>query len=202
MQLALFHSLDSRPRRAIKLLTEVLDADETSWRAMRSRGDAYLSIGDHRSAVKDYRKAMELKPDDSGILNNLAWVLSTSPDDDVRKGEEAIKLATKACELTEYEAAHILSTLASSYAETGDFENARKWAAKAVEMSEEGDDNHDQLGQELESYKQEKPWRERQETKEKRGTQEEDAAGNLIGSDREPHLLLCLAATSSGSTAA
>jgi len=38
-------------------------------------------------------------------------------------GEKAIKLATKACEETEWKAAHIISTLAAAYAENGDFEN-------------------------------------------------------------------------------
>ncbi len=167
MQLALYHSLDERPRKAAKLLTEVLEVEGDNWRALRSRGDAYLSVGDHAKAIADYRKAMELEPEESGILNNLAWVLSTSPDDEVRNGEEAVKYATKACELTEYKAAHILSTLASSYAENGDFENAKKWSAKAVELSKVDDENHEQLKAELESYKEGKPWRERQETKEK-----------------------------------
>ena len=70
-------------------------------------------------------------PEESGLLNNLAWVLATSPNDKVRDGKRSIELATKACELTEYKEAHILSTLASGYAEEGDFETAKKWSAKA-----------------------------------------------------------------------
>jgi hypothetical protein len=45
-------------------------------------------------------------------------------------------LATKACELTDYKEAHILSTLASTYAELGDFETAIKWSEKSVELGE------------------------------------------------------------------
>ena len=58
---------------------------------------------------------------------------------------------------------HRASTLASSYAEIGDFDNARKWAAKAVELSE---DLKDQLQKELDSYKKNEVWRELQETEE------------------------------------
>ena len=74
--------------------------------------------------------------EDENLLNNFAWVLATSPDDKLRDGERAVKMATEACELTGYETPHILSTLAAAYAETGDFENANKWSQKAVETSQ------------------------------------------------------------------
>jgi hypothetical protein len=67
--------------------------------------------------------------------------------------------------MTDYKEAHILSTLASGYAEIGDFETAIKWSTKAVELGE--GEMKDQLQQELESYQQSKPWREKQDTKEK-----------------------------------
>jgi len=101
---------------------------------------------------------LKLAPDDQGVLNNLAWVLATSPDAKLRDGRRAIELAEKACELSEYKLAHILSTLAAAYAETGDFDRAVEWSTKAVEL---GDENHgDALKKELESYKAKKPWRE------------------------------------------
>lgn len=103
----------------------------------------------------------------AGLLNNLAWVLATSPKDDVRNGKRSLELALKACELTEYKEAHILSTLASAYAETGDFEKAREWSGKAVELgSAEENSQLDQLKKELESYQENKPWREEQKTEE------------------------------------
>jgi hypothetical protein len=34
-------------------------------------------------------------------LNNLAWVLCTSPEDKLRDGKRAVELAAKACELTD-----------------------------------------------------------------------------------------------------
>jgi tetratricopeptide (TPR) repeat protein len=109
--------------------------------------------------------ALKIQPEDSGLLNNLAWVLATSPEDELRDGQRALELATKACELTDYEEAHILSTLASTYAELGDFDTAVKWSEKAVEAGE--GETKNQLKEELESYREQKPWREKQETKEK-----------------------------------
>jgi hypothetical protein len=93
--------------------------------------------------------------------------LATSPEDKLRDGPRAIKLATKACEVTEYKKPHILSTLAAAYAETGDFETARKWSGKAVELGTKDKEVDEQLQKELESYQQKKPWRERQTVEEK-----------------------------------
>jgi hypothetical protein len=68
--------------------------------------------------------------------------------------------------------------LAAAYAETGDFENARKWAAQAVELGRaEGHEQLEQLEKELESYKQEKAWREEQTTEE---NEKPLATGNVI----------------------
>ena len=72
-------------------------------------------------------------------------------------------MATRACEITEYKLPHILSTLAACYAETGDFEQAIQWSKKAVELEEaENGENLSDLKNELNSYEESKPWRERQ----------------------------------------
>ena len=146
------------------------------WEAYRGRADAYLGMGEHSKAVDDYSKAIEGMPEDSGLLNNFAWLLSTSTFDTLRDGQRAVKLAERACKITEYKAAHILSTLAASYAETGDFEKAVEWSTKAVKM---GDGQVvEQLAQELSRYKEKKPWREKQEVAEE---EKEDLDKDLDG---------------------
>ena len=155
---------------------------------LRGRGDAYLSCGKHSDAVEDFQEGVSLLKEineiqkENGLketafneilLNNLAWVLATSPDDDVRDGELAIKLATQAAELTEYKQAYILSTLASGYAETGEFDIAIEWIEKALELNREvaakADDKSEtdrqfkSLNEELDSYRNNKAWRERQD---------------------------------------
>ncbi|MGD9635098.1 MAG: tetratricopeptide repeat protein [Pirellulales bacterium] len=164
--LATFYLVGGQPRKSIETFTKVLEAEPENFRALRFRGDANLNIGNHAAAVSDFDEALKLDGDDEGLLNNFAWVLATSPDDKVRDGKRALELATKAADMSSHSVPHILSTLAAAYAETGDFENAQKWSAKAVELGE-NDEAREQLGKELESYKAGKPWREKQEQDDK-----------------------------------
>ncbi|HMO13398.1 MAG TPA: tetratricopeptide repeat protein [Pirellulaceae bacterium] len=170
---AMFHVAAKRSRFAIQLYDQVLKEEPDSVRALRGRADAYLNIGDHDKAIADYEAALAITPDDEGILNNFAWVLSTSPDDHIRDGARSLELGLKAAELTEYKKAYILSTLASCYAESGDFELARKWATKAVELAE-SDEQRESLQKELDSYLKNEPWRIRESEDEDKDKNEED----------------------------
>ncbi len=173
LQLANLYLQDKRPRKAIELATGVLKRDPENVSALRTRADTLLGLGDHAAAIKDYERAIKVGIDNpalrSGVLNNLAWVLATSPKDDLRDGDRSIKFGTEAAELTDFKEPHILSTLAAGYAEKGDFEEAIKWSSKAVEIGHEQEhDQVEQLEEELESYRENKPWREEQETEENR----------------------------------
>lgn len=156
LQLGMFYSADKQPRKAVETFEAVLTADAKNWMAFRGRADAYLTIGKQAEAISDYEAALKLQPKNSGILNNLAWVLATSPEDKLRNGKRSLELATTACELTEFKEAHILSTLAAAHAELGDFTKAVEWSKKAVELGKD----QPQLSKELASYEKGKPWRE------------------------------------------
>ncbi len=158
MQLAYIYTLDRKQQKSIEIFTEILRKDPNNAAALRGRADTYLGIGKHAEAIADYQRAVKLRPDDPGILNNFAWVLATSPKDELRNGRRALEMAERACKLTDYRQAHILSTLAAAYAEIGDFDNARKWSEKAVELG--SDDQKAALRKELETYRAGKPFRE------------------------------------------
>ena len=168
-QLAMLYNAADRPEDAVEIYNELIEDDSEDVDALRGRGDAFLSLSKHKEAVADYMEALKIDSERDGVLNNLAWVLATSPFDEIRDGEKAIEYAKKAAELTEWKEAHVLSTLASGYAETGDFEKAKELINKALEISED-EDQREGLNNELESYLDEKPWREDQlkELEEKR----------------------------------
>ncbi len=176
-QLGMLHLAAKQPRAAIAEFTKAIELDSEQFGSWRGRSDAQISIGEHAKALTDLEKALELKPDDDGVLNNLAWLLATSPEDALRNGKRAIELATKACEVTEWKEAHIISTLAAGYAETGDFETAKKYSRQSVELGSEVDDVKLQLEKELKSYEEGKPWREKQTL------EEAELAGLIVAVD-------------------
>jgi tetratricopeptide (TPR) repeat protein len=161
LRLAMLYGAKKEYRKAIDAYSVTISQEPKNWFAFQGRADTYLGIGKQADAMQDYEQALKLDPDNSGVLNNLAWLLATSPDAELRDGKRAIELAAKACDVTDHKQAHILSTLAAAYAETGDFETAKKWSSKAVEIGE--DAMKEQLAKELESYKEGKPWREMQQ---------------------------------------
>jgi Flp pilus assembly protein TadD len=93
-----------------------------------------------RDAVAEYRHALALKPDQPEALNNLAWVLATCPDETVRNGAEAVRLAERACRLNGYAQPRELGTLAAAYAEAGRVPEAIEAAQKAVSAATAGGD--------------------------------------------------------------
>jgi hypothetical protein len=71
-------------------------------------------------------------PDSPRMLDELAWLLATYPDADVRDGAEAVRLAERACKLTDRRVPAFLATLAAAYAETGDFSRGVAAAEEAL----------------------------------------------------------------------
>jgi protein O-mannosyl-transferase len=92
-------------------------------------------LGRTREAVVQYREVLKLDPDLPTALNNLAWALATSPDDPLRNGAEAVRLAERACELTQYTQPWFVGTLAAACAEAGRFPEAIATAEKAVQLA-------------------------------------------------------------------
>ena len=162
LQMAVVHHSQKNHAETIAITDKLLKADPANWRALRLRGDAYLSQGNQASAIKDYDAALKVEPKEPGLLNNLAWVLATSPDDKLRDAERARELAELACEATQYKMPHIISTLGAAYAEAGDFDGAKKWLLKALDLAADDDAQKDHLRKELASYEKREPWRELQ----------------------------------------
>jgi thiol-disulfide isomerase/thioredoxin/uncharacterized protein (DUF736 family) len=71
--------------------------------------------------------------DNPGALNAMAWGIVDSMPSEQQNLDFALKVANRACELTEYKDAMILDTLARCYWEMGDRYKAIAWQKKAVE---------------------------------------------------------------------
>lgn len=158
LQLGTILTIQKQSSKAIEIYGEFLKDHPEEAGILRARADSSLNIGKQVEAVADYEKAFKDLSKDSGFLNNFAWVLATSPDEKLRDGKRAVKMATEASELTEYKQAHILSTLAAAYAESGDFDNAIKWSIKSAEIGTE--EHAEDFKKELATYKAHEPYRE------------------------------------------
>lgn len=95
-----------------------------------------FQLGNFQKAVEHYRNALKLKPDWIDVLNNLAHILATRQQDLTVNPAEALTLARRACELTNYKSPAILDTLAIAQAATGKFEQAQQTALKAIQLAE------------------------------------------------------------------
>lgn len=161
LELGLLYAGKKDVPKAVDAFSAAIKLEPKREFAYHLRADTYLSKGMRKKAIADYERALRFDDKNSGVLNNLAWLLATAPEEELRDGDKSLHLATLACEITHYRQAHILSTLASAYAEQGDFAKAREWSQKSIEVAE--DSMKEQLRKELASYEKEQPWRERQE---------------------------------------
>jgi tetratricopeptide (TPR) repeat protein len=116
-------------------------------------------------AIASYRAALRLRPDWPDAMNNLSWLLSTHPDDKIRNGEEALRLASTAYNATRRRIPLSLDTLAAALAESGRFEDAVKTQSAAIAAAEQLGDP--KLAAEFRSrpYAQGKPYRENPTTR-------------------------------------
>ena len=109
-------------------------------------------------AIADYEQAIKLDPNDGLACNNLAWLQATCPDARFRDGHKAVENANRAYQLSGGKSAAAIDTLAVAYAESGDFEKAKQWQAKVIEMATNEKEKEDYRSR-LRLYEQGKPYR-------------------------------------------
>jgi tetratricopeptide (TPR) repeat protein len=103
--------------------------------AYRMRAGLAVERGRYQQAVADYNLAVRLAPGDAALNNDRAWLLATCPDPRFRNGEQALRDATVACELSGWKVFNRLATLAAAHAERDDFESAVRRQREAIGLS-------------------------------------------------------------------
>ncbi|MFL6278795.1 MAG: tetratricopeptide repeat protein [Vicinamibacterales bacterium] len=112
----------------------VLDPDYTP--AHANLAEAYAARGTRARAAEQFARAVEIDPDNPFLLNRLAWLLATSPEDGIRDGSRAVKLAEHAVSITGRQDIMSLETLSAAYAEVGRFDDAVSVGREALSLAE------------------------------------------------------------------
>ena len=99
-------------------------------------GQVLAALGRGAEAINQYRYALALVPDLVPALNNLAWVLAADREATNRNGAEAVRLAERACTLTDRQIPVLVGTLAAAYAEAGRFKEAMETAQQARALAQ------------------------------------------------------------------
>jgi tetratricopeptide (TPR) repeat protein len=102
-------------------------------------GDLHYRRQHFAEVQKAYEKSLALRPDQPQVLNNLAWLLATCPDDRLRDPPRALELAQRAAELEE--SAFILDTLAESHFANANYAQAVEAGRRALALAR-GDRSH------------------------------------------------------------
>ena len=123
----------------------------------------YYQQGLAAQARDHWTTLMSYQPDEPDVLNSLAWLKATGEEPQLRDPQDAVRLAKRACELTGFEDAAHLDTLAAAYAAAGKFTEAVETAEKAIELAESAGRGAlaDRIRKRLEYYKAGEPWREK-----------------------------------------
>jgi tetratricopeptide (TPR) repeat protein len=113
-----------------------LEPSNASYRA--NLGLVYEELGRPAEAIAQYRECLKIDDRNMPVLNTLARLLSTSSDSAIRDGTEAVRWAERLLNMigTNHPArAEALDTLASAYAEAGQFHKAVDTARQAIQSA-------------------------------------------------------------------
>lgn len=131
------HSRKGDYASAVTDLTEALKYYQNYTDAYGNRSFAYRKLGRFKEAVTDLKQAMKIDATDYKPVNDHAWILATASDASVRDAKSAVKEATRACEMTQYNNWNALDTLAAAHAANADFESATQWINTAIKKAPE-----------------------------------------------------------------
>ena len=111
-------------------------------------------MGQDARAAKEYRLALELRPDEWEIVNNLAWLLATTGEIGLRDSARAVVLAQSAVSAV-HGNVDFLETLATAYAALGLYEEAQETQQRALNAmpDDAGTNTKARLREQLRIYK-------------------------------------------------
>ncbi len=142
---------------AIKQYQIALELRPSLVQAHYNLGICYLKTGRDKEAIFEYELLIKKDPLHQIALHKLAWILATSPDETIRNGDRAVRLALRAMKLSEKQDQGGLESMAAAHAEVGDFAQAIEFQEEAVFLVEDSESTNSRAR--LRLYKKRKPFR-------------------------------------------
>jgi len=150
-----------KTNEAIDNWTKVIQLNPCHADAHNYLGLAFYQQGKNEEAARHWTEAIRLKPNRAEPYNNLAWLMATVEDQKLRNPTEAVRLAERACELTDHNRPEMLDTLVAAYASAGRSAEAVETAEKAKKLAPTSTQEKPSVDIEKhpELYKLDRPWR-------------------------------------------
>jgi tetratricopeptide (TPR) repeat protein len=160
-KLAFIRMTQGNASAAIQRFTNVLKARPHDVACWYNLANAYRADGQLEQAMKVYRHTLKIQPQMTLAANNLAWILATHPQAEMRDGAEAVMWAEQVCEQTNHAEPSFLDTLACAYAENGQFDKAVATAAQAIQLLTENGQAAEaaNIQARLDLFRQQQPYR-------------------------------------------
>ena len=119
---------------ALLLAEREINLAGSSWRALSRKAQALADTDRVDEAIHFYEKALDIEPDNSFVLNNLAWLLISREDGDPAEPQRALILIQKAIDNSPKPVAGYYDTLAAVFWSLGLPKEASIAQNKAVEL--------------------------------------------------------------------
>ncbi|HTS19729.1 MAG TPA: tetratricopeptide repeat protein [Verrucomicrobiae bacterium] len=126
---------EGRFETAILHYEQALRIDPNLAGVQRSFGNILAQTGRLQEAMEHWEQALRIKPDSPDVGNDLAWMYATLPPAKGGNPAQAVRLAERACGLSNNRVAEYLDTLAAAYAAAGRLGDAVATAQKAISLA-------------------------------------------------------------------
>ena len=123
-----------RPTEAVESLQRAVELNPAYAEAHYNLGHALTTVGQPSAAADQFRQALRARTDWTPALASLAWVEATEGEG-VRNPDDAVRLASRAADLTNRRDAQVLDVLAAAYAAAGRFADATETAEAAAALA-------------------------------------------------------------------
>jgi tetratricopeptide (TPR) repeat protein len=127
--------INGRATESVAVLEKGLTLDPHSAPMHLNLANSLLQVGKTKEALAHIETVLADNPMDAEAQKGMAWILSTCPDERLRDGQRAVRLAESASRATEKKEPAVEATLAAAYAEAGRFPEAIETAENALQMA-------------------------------------------------------------------